>query len=462
MRITILIDKAFCYSVVIIYAAVAQERPPATNIFRAFHIDINNHAHRAVRRSLSDKLALRSGHKTVAPEQYAEIERRLEHHLRSGIERIGESVERLHQSPLLHLDVANPFISGLDPPLFADAGAHLLLAQTCRQFGLARTDTYPVDCTVSLCRWAVGFVLRLGYHQQYVGIARDHNVGIGLDAAIGIGGARLHECKARGRFRRDGIAPMVGDRVEFTPQIAGAKESYGYLEEIEPRGTFLVRPPLANVGKIIVVIAAASPAPDLLLLDKLLVNSAEQGIEAGVCVNKVDLAPAEDIAREYELAGYAVYPVSAVTGEGLGELRAGIGGRIAALAGQSGVGKSSLINALEPDMHLKIGDVSRIERGRHTTRHCELLLLPGGGLLADTPGFSLLEGDVADPLLLKDFYPEFDAYLGECRFDGCTHRSEPGCAVAEAAARGEISQGRLRRYAELFAERKERWLRRYD
>lgn len=275
-------------------------------------------------------------------------------------------------------------------------------------------------------------------------------------------GQKQHECRARGRFRRDKVKPLVGDRVEFTPEIEGVKESYGYIEELLPRSSELTRPPLANIDLIIAVVAAMAPSPDLLLLDKLLIGASEAGIEAAVCINKVDLSGAEEVAAEYRPAGYEVFLISAATGEGIEAMRRRIAGHTAAFAGQSGVGKSSMINALEPDMALKTGEVSRIERGRHTTRHSELLLLPGGGLLADTPGFSLLESGATDPLELKDHYPEFEPYEGHCRFDGCTHRSEPGCAVRRAADEGKISRGRLERYNSIFQERKEGWDRRYD
>jgi len=274
-------------------------------------------------------------------------------------------------------------------------------------------------------------------------------------------GAVQHECRARGRFRRDKITPTVGDRVLFTPEKLGAEESYGYLEEILPRTSELARPPLANIDLIIAVIAAVAPNPDLLLLDKLLIGASEAAVDAAVCINKTDLATAADVVEEYRLCGYDVFALSASSGEGVAQMRGRLSGHIAAFAGQSGVGKSSLINALEPDMNLKTGAVSRIERGRHTTRHCELLLLPGGGLLADTPGFSLLESETVDPLELKEHYPEFAPYEGLCRFDGCSHRSEPGCAVREAAREGRLSIGRLERYEAIFLERKERWDHRY-
>lgn len=272
-------------------------------------------------------------------------------------------------------------------------------------------------------------------------------------------GRRMHECKARGLFRKQGITPMVGDMVEFSPE---GEKTYGYLDQILPRVSQLKRPPVSNIDLIVAVMAPASPAPDLKLLDQLLVGAHKQGIRAIVCVNKTDLADPSDILREYVLAGYETLSVSASTGEGIPALLKRLSGCISALAGQSGVGKTSLINSLLPGESREVGGVSRIERGRHTTRHCELIPLPEGGFLADTPGFSLLEGEQEDPAELKEHFPEFARYEDLCRFGGCAHLREPGCAVREAAQRGEISPGRLERYGILYEEYKERWSHRYD
>lgn len=270
-----------------------------------------------------------------------------------------------------------------------------------------------------------------------------------------------HTLRAQAKLRRQHMTPMVGDRVRFTP---GRGEEEGWLEAILPRENELVRPPVANIGMIALVAAAASPEPDLLLIDRMLVCARQRGIEAAVVINKCDLNPAgaRDIARQYERAARAALPVSARSGEGIEALRAALGGRVHALGGQSGVGKSSLINALY-GLDLQTGRVSdKIERGRHTTRRCELIEVPGGGMVLDTPGFSLLQLGLSEPILLKDQYPEFAPYEGRCRFQPCAHVSEPDCAVRAAVAAGEIDARRHERYKALFEEMNVRWRERYD
>ena len=255
---------------------------------------------------------------------------------------------------------------------------------------------------------------------------------------------------------------MVGDEVLFAPP--GPAEEEGFLEEILPRSSELLRPPVANVDLLFVTVAAAAPQPDLLLADRLLLRARKAGIETALVINKTDLAldTACGIARQYRGARCPVLLTNAGTGEGVPELMELAAGRIVAFAGQSAVGKSSLMNVLCPGLGQQTGSVSRIERGRHTTRKAQLVLLEAGGYLADTPGFSLLELDAEDPANLRAFYPEFEPYEGLCRFDGCCHLSEPGCAVKDAAQRGEIAPERLERYAALFAEVKEKWDRRYS
>lgn len=269
-------------------------------------------------------------------------------------------------------------------------------------------------------------------------------------------------CIARGRFRKESIKPLVGDMVEFMPPER--EEEYGAVANILPRETCTLRPPIANVNLILVTMAAASPQPDLLLMDRLLARAQVEGCEAVVVVNKIDLAQDtyQDLCEQYRLAGYRVFPVSAQKGEGIEELREVLQGHISCFAGQSGAGKSSLLNALFPGLGLETGGVSRIERGRHTTRHAQLLPLEDGGFVADTPGFSLLELDTRPPETLKECYPEMHPYEGQCRFEGCMHHKEPGCAVKAAAERGEISKQRLQRYGVLLEEMKEKWGKRYD
>ena len=284
--------------------------------------------------------------------------------------------------------------------------------------------------------------------------------GIGSFYTVESEGQR-YVCKARGRFRKQRISPLVGDFVEFQP--ADREDGEGFIEEILPRNSELLRPPVANVDVIFVTVAASSPEPDLLLVDRLLVRAHRAGIEAKIIVNKTDLngGMAEEIARQYGSAGYEVFRVSAKQGVGLDALKAAAQGKTIAFAGQSAVGKSSLLNALCPGLSLETGSVSRIERGRHTTRKAQLIPMQGG-YLADTPGFSLLELDTMEPELLAECYPEFAPYEGKCRFLGCQHLNEPDCAVKDAAQQGVISRERLERYAVLHQELKEKWGKRYD
>lgn len=284
--------------------------------------------------------------------------------------------------------------------------------------------------------------------------------GIGSFYTVESEGQR-YVCKARGRFRKQRISPLVGDFVEFQP--ADREDGEGFIEEILPRNSELLRPPVANVDVIFVTVAASSPEPDLLLADRLLVRAYRAGIEAKIIVNKTDLngGMAEEIARQYGSAGYEVFRVSAKQGVGLDALKAAAQGKTIAFAGQSAVGKSSLLNALCPGLSLETGSVSRIERGRHTTRKAQLIPMQGG-YLADTPGFSLLELDTMEPELLAECYPEFAPYEGKCRFLGCQHLNEPDCAVKDAAQQGAVSRERLERYAVLHQELKEKWGKRYD
>ena len=269
-----------------------------------------------------------------------------------------------------------------------------------------------------------------------------------------------HQLRAQAKLRRAHIKPMVGDRVEFEP---GAGEDDGWLKAVEPRRCQLSRPPVANIDTVLIVAAAAAPEPDLLMLDRLLLAAREGGIEAVLAVNKRDLAPeaAERVLRQYRGAVAAAFGVCARTGEGVDALRERLRGSVHAVAGQSGAGKSTLLNALY-GFGLQTGDVShKIERGRHTTRHCELIPIPGGGMALDTPGFSLLETKLRDPVQLRECYPEFAPYEGQCRFSPCYHATEPDCAVRAAVEAGEIDPERHARYVELLEEMKIRWRERY-
>lgn len=266
--------------------------------------------------------------------------------------------------------------------------------------------------------------------------------------------------RCKKKFRRMGLSPLVGDEVNFTP---GSGEEHGWLEDILPRRSECLRPPVANVTLLIIVVAPA-PEPDLMLVDRLMIRAQRQGMRQLIAVNKCDLDAAltEQLRAQYAPAGVPVYAVSAKSGEGLEALRARMEGSLCCLTGQSGVGKSTLLNALL-GLHLETGEISRkIQRGKNTTRHAELLMKDGLRVL-DTAGFSLLELDgKMEPITLKESYPEFAPYEGQCRFEPCYHDREPGCAVTAACEKGVIHPERLARYRVLLNDVKQAWRDRYD
>lgn len=225
-----------------------------------------------------------------------------------------------------------------------------------------------------------------------------------------------------------------------------------------PRKNELIRPAAANIDRLLIVVAASRPEPDLLLADKLLVCCEKLKIDPVMVINKCDEdaeGSAERIAAEYERTGYRIYRVSAAGGWGIAELKAELEDAAVCLAGQSAVGKSSLLNALLPGIALKVGSLSeKTERGRHTTRHTELIPVGNSGAVFDTPGFSLLDNIEIEPREIKNCYPEFRAVRGECRFNGCIHVSEPGCAVKKGGE-NVISRGRYERYVHLVKEAEE-------
>ena len=270
---------------------------------------------------------------------------------------------------------------------------------------------------------------------------------------------REYTLRAQKKLRHQKLTPMVGDRVRFTP---GQGEEDGWLEEILPRRSMLVRPSVANVDMLMLVVASV-PAPDLLLCDKLILRATQGSMTPAICVNKIDLGDglAQQIEAEYAGTQLRVFSVSAHTGEGVGALREAMRGRVTCLAGQSAVGKSSLLNALF-GLSLETGGLSRkTERGRHTTRRAEMMALDGMFVL-DTPGFSLLEiEDGMEPEAFAQLYPEYNALSGACRFQPCLHDKEPGCAVHAAVDRGELSAARWARYRELLGEVLEKWKGRY-
>lgn len=265
--------------------------------------------------------------------------------------------------------------------------------------------------------------------------------------------------RAKGRFRREGMTPMVGDRVLFTP---GQGEEHGWLDEILPRTSQSLRPPVANITLQILVVAP-EPEPDLLLIDRLLVHAEQSGFTAALCVNKCDLdeALADSLAVQYAHSGMDVFAASAKTGQGLSQLRDRMRGEVSCMAGQSAVGKSTLLNSLL-GLDLKTGGLSeKIRRGKHTTRHAELLEADGLTVL-DTPGFSLLSLDAGmEPETLQDWYHEFTDLSAGCRFQPCLHDSEPDCAVRAAVENGQIDTNRYERYRVLLSEVRETWKDRY-
>jgi len=267
-------------------------------------------------------------------------------------------------------------------------------------------------------------------------------------------GPRRIECRGRGVFRNRGVTPLVGDMAVV--ELSG-QEGTGSVVEILPRKNSLVRPPLSNLDRMVLVLSVTDPEPNILVADTYLAILAHRGIDAIVTITKADLAPAQELVGIYQKAGFPVYLVS--DDEGVRELCSALSQGISAFCGNSGVGKSTLLNRLHPQLGLPTGHTSKkLGRGRHTTRHVELLYLPGGGLVADTPGFSSLEmlrmGHIPKEELAGCF-AEFAPFLGGCRFADCAHTVEAGCAVLDAVAAGEIGKGRHKSYRALYAQAKE-------
>ena len=274
------------------------------------------------------------------------------------------------------------------------------------------------------------------------------------------GQGREHILRCKKKFRRMRLSPLVGDEITFTP---GENEEHGWLEDILPRKTECLRPPVANVSLLLIVVAP-TPAPDLVLVDRMMIRARQQGMKLALVVNKCDLdeSLAEELRQQYAGAEDPVFAVSAMENRGLEQLRAHMAGELCCLTGQSGVGKSTLLNHLL-GLELETGEISqKIQRGKNTTRHAELLMVDGLQVL-DTAGFSLLELDAAtEPIALKDFYPEFARWDGQCRFNPCYHDREPGCAVTAACQAGEMDPRRLERYRQLLQEVRQTWKERYD
>ena len=258
----------------------------------------------------------------------------------------------------------------------------------------------------------------------------------------------VYECKARGVFRKERVTPMIGDKVVI--EVNGEK---GSITEIMPRFSCLIRPPVANIDTIIIVVAAAEPDPSLELIDKMLVNAEISGIKPAICINKTDIRMREDIEEIYTKAGYEVFTVSAEKKAGTDKLFEYLKGKTTAFAGLSGVGKSSLLSLITDDT-LETGEVSeKIRRGRHTTRHVELFEIDGGFVL-DTPGFGQLEVEGIKADELQNYFPEMADAQGNCRFRGCAHINEPDCYVKEKLETGEIAPSRYESYKAMYEKLK--------
>ena len=255
-------------------------------------------------------------------------------------------------------------------------------------------------------------------------------------------------CRARGVLRK-GTSPLTGDMVEIT-----AEHGKGMVEKILPRKNSFVRPAVANIDALVVFAANANPVTEPFLIDRVAAIAGDQEVPLILCVNKCDLDPAVDLMRIYRNAGFTVIAASAETGEGVEELRSLITGKLTAFTGNSGVGKSSMLNRLCPELHLPTGEVSeKLGRGRHTTRHVELYKLGERTFVADTPGFSSFDTDQMEVILKENLqyaFPDFGKFIGNCQFHDCSHRKEPGCAVTAAVAAGEIESSRYDSYLRLY------------
>lgn len=264
----------------------------------------------------------------------------------------------------------------------------------------------------------------------------------------------LVECKARGRFRKEGITPLVGDYVHIS-----VENGKGMLEQILPRKNSFVRPAVANLDMLVLLVSEAIPVTEPFLIDRITAIAGDQGVPVVICVNKSDLEPGASLADIYIKAGYDVVLTSAVTGEGVDRLKQLISGKVVAFSGNSGVGKSSILNRLDPSLRLETGEVSeKLGRGRHTTRHIELFALDETTYVADTPGFSSFDTEQMEIILKENLqyaFPDFAPFLGQCQFHDCAHLKEPGCSVTAAVKEGSIQPTRYDSYTRLYEKAKE-------
>lgn len=275
---------------------------------------------------------------------------------------------------------------------------------------------------------------------------------------VHVEGYGTYECKAKGIFRKDHVKPLVGDDVIM--EVLDESEMLGNISEILPRRSALIRPAVANVDQALIIFAIVKPNPNFNLLDRFLIRMERQNLPTIICFNKQDIASAQEkeaLRQSYETCGYHVLFISALENEGLEQVRDLLSGKTTTVAGPSGVGKSSLINKLAPKANMETGEISaKIERGKHTTRHSEIIALGEETYIVDTPGFTSLDISEITKEELGQYYPEFVQYEPYCKFSGCAHISEPSCGVKEAVAAGKISTVRYENYKILYQELKDK------
>lgn len=267
-------------------------------------------------------------------------------------------------------------------------------------------------------------------------------------------GETLTACRGRGKLRHQKVTPLVGDRVRFTPLGDGS----GALDEILPRKNEFYRPAVANIDQLVIIASEATPVTDPFLIDRVVAIAEGRNCDSIICINKCDLAPGDELAKIYQSAGFSTVQISAETGEGIEQLRELIIGKVSAFTGNSGVGKSSVLNALDPQVSLTTGDVSqKLGRGRHTTRHVELFRLSCGAVVADTPGFSSFDVERMELMRkeeLQHSFREFAPYVDQCQFQDCAHVKEKGCAVLAALRENKIQPTRHQSYVRLYEQAK--------
>ena len=263
-------------------------------------------------------------------------------------------------------------------------------------------------------------------------------------------GGCIYECKARGKFRLDGTSPLVGDKVCFA--LDGNNK--GYIEKVHERKNFFIRPAVSNIDALVFIAANTNPVTDPFLIDRVSVIAEEADCELIVCINKIDIDSADELFDIYSRSGFVTVRTSAETGEGIDELKSALIGKICAFTGNSGVGKSSILNSIVPELKLEVGEVSeKLGRGRHTTRHVELFDIGNETYIADTPGFASFDIEMMQTIQKQDLqydFREFKKYIGNCRFNDCAHLKEPGCAVTEALNLGAILPSRYESYKRMY------------